>query len=198
MTTFTRSPEEGAVVTTELGVSNSSAQEEASSIESAEVQYLLHLCETLLNLNYYSNDNKIINIMCYVSVIQIVKAVPPPVVSEDESRQKTELMLDENNRTNPEEVCEDSTVKHPGCESEETSFEPTPEEPMFILSLTEIPPTLDEGAGLWTELLPPAAVSESHSHGQRYLCFKLLSDAINTWRELNKHYEDGMREFFPG
>lgn len=125
--------------------------------------------------------------MCYVSVIQIVKAVTPPVVSENKSRQKTVVMLDENNRTNPEEVCEGSTVKHPGCESEETSAEPTPEEPVFILSLTEIPPTLDEGAGFRTELLPPVAASESHSHGQRYLCFHLLSDAINTWRELNKH-----------
>lgn len=176
MATFTKSPEEGAVVTTELVVSKSAAQQEgASSIESAEVKYLLNLCDILLNLNYYSKDIKIINIMCYVSVIQIVKAVTPPVVSENEFRQKTVVMLDENNRTNPEEVCEGSTVKHPGCESEETSAEPTPEEPVFILSLTEIPPTLDEGAGFRTELLPPAAASESHSHGQRYT---LLSTVI--------------------
>lgn len=65
-------------------------------------------------------------------------------------------------------VFEDSTVKPFGCESEEISAEHTPEEPLFILSLTEIPPTLDEGAGLRTEPLPLTAVSELHSHGQRY------------------------------
>lgn len=55
LATFTKSPEEGAVVTTELVVSKSAAQQDgASSIESAEVKYLLNLCEMLLNLNYYS------------------------------------------------------------------------------------------------------------------------------------------------
>lgn len=78
--TFTKSPEEGAVVTTESDVSQSAAQEVASSIE-----------------------------------------------------------------------------------SEQTSAEPIPEEPVFILSLTEIPPT-----GFRTEPLPLTAVSELHSHGQRY------------------------------
>ncbi|KAL0163135.1 hypothetical protein M9458_042531, partial [Cirrhinus mrigala] len=95
-----------------------------------------------------------------------VEDVTTPVVSEDKSRQKTTVTLDENNRTVPEEVCEDRPVKHPGCESKNKSAKPTPEEPVFILSLTEIPPTLDEGAGLRTEPLPSAAASETHSHGQ--------------------------------
>ncbi|KAF4098800.1 hypothetical protein G5714_020830 [Onychostoma macrolepis] len=65
----------------------------------------------------------------------------------------------------------------------DTSAEPTPEEPVFILSLTEIPPTLDEGTGLRTELLPPAAASESHSHGQsasesREVSHLLITDAL--------------------
>lgn len=77
-------------------------------------------------------------------------------------------MLDENKKTSPVKVFEDSTVKRFGCESEEISAEPTSEEPLFILSLTEIPPTLDEGAGFRTEPLPLTAVSELHSHGQRY------------------------------
>lgn len=58
-------------------------------------------------------------------------------------------------------------------ESEQTSAVPIPEEPVFILSLTEIPPT-----GFRTEPLPLTPVSELHSHGQRYACFKLLSDAV--------------------
>ncbi|KAL1253272.1 hypothetical protein QQF64_017965 [Cirrhinus molitorella] len=145
-----KSPEEGAVVTTELDVSKSAAQQEvASCVQSAET----------------------------------VKDVTAPVVSENESKLKTMIMLDENNRTDPEEVCKDRTVKHPGCESEDTSAEPTPEEPVFILSLTEIPPTLNEGAGFRTEPIPPAASSDSHSHGQsasknREVSHLLLTDAL--------------------
>lgn len=41
--TFTKSPEEGAVVTTESEVSQSAAQEVASSTESAQVKYQLKL-----------------------------------------------------------------------------------------------------------------------------------------------------------
>lgn len=147
--TFTKSPEEGAVVTTESEVSQSAAQEVASSTESA----------------------------------QAVKDVTPPVVSEDESRKKTVVMLDENKKTSPVKVFEDSTVKRFGCESEEISAEPTSEEPLFILSLTEIPPTLDEGAGFRTEPLPLTAVSELHSHGQsanesREVSHVLITDAL--------------------
>ncbi|XP_016311536.1 transcription factor TFIIIB component B'' homolog isoform X4 [Sinocyclocheilus anshuiensis] len=148
--TFTKSPEEGAVVTTELDVFTSTAQQVVtSSIESA----------------------------------QTVKDVTPPVVSENKSRQKTVVMLDENHRTNPEEVFEDSTVNRFGCESEDTSAEPMPQEPVFILSLTEIPPTLDEGVGFRTEPLPPAAAPESHSHGQsanesREVSHLLITDAL--------------------
>ncbi|XP_016126823.1 transcription factor TFIIIB component B'' homolog, partial [Sinocyclocheilus grahami] len=148
--TFTKSPEEGAVVTTELDVFTSTAQHVVtSSIESA----------------------------------QTVKDVTLPVVSENKSRQKTVVMLDENNRTNPEDVFEDSTLNRSGCESEDTSAEPTPEEPVFILSLTEIPPTLDEGADFRTEPLPPAAAPESHSHGQsasesREASHLLITDAL--------------------
>ncbi|XP_073680707.1 uncharacterized protein [Garra rufa] len=138
MTTFTKSPEEGAVLITELDVSKSAAQQElASCIESAET----------------------------------VKDVTPPVVSENVSRQKTVVTLDENNRTDP--------VKHPG----NACAEPTPEEPVFILSLTEIPPTLDEVAGFRKEPLPSAAASESHSHGQsasesREVSHLLITDAL--------------------
>ncbi|RXN12954.1 transcription factor TFIIIB component B-like protein [Labeo rohita] len=133
ITTFTKSPEEGAVVTTEPDV---------SEIEDVTT-----------------------------------------VVSKNKSRQKTTVTLNENNGTVPEEVCEDSTVKHPGCVSKNTSAEPTPEEPVFILSLTEIPPTLDEGVGFRTERLPPAAASESHSHGQsasesREVSHLLITDAL--------------------
>jgi len=78
------------------------------------------------------------------------------------------VMLDENKKTSPVKVFEDSTVKHFGCESEEISAEATPEEPLFILSLTEIPSTLDEGLAFRTEPLPVTAASELHSHGQRY------------------------------
>ncbi|XP_056114314.1 transcription factor TFIIIB component B'' homolog isoform X2 [Rhinichthys klamathensis goyatoka] len=146
--TFTKSPEEGAVVTTESDVSQSASQEVASITESA----------------------------------QAVKDVTP-VVSEDESRKKTVVMLDENKKTSPVKVFEDSTVKRFGCESEEISAEPTPEEPLFILSLTEIPPTLDEGAGFRTEPLPPTAASELHSHGQsanesREVSHLLITDAL--------------------
>lgn len=41
--TFTKSPEEGAVVTTESDVSQSATQEVASSAESAQVKYQLKL-----------------------------------------------------------------------------------------------------------------------------------------------------------
>ncbi|XDV38402.1 hypothetical protein PO909_007820 [Leuciscus waleckii] len=147
--TFTKSLEEGAVVTTEFDVSQSAAQEVASNAESA----------------------------------QAVKDVTPPVVSEDESRKKTVVKLDEIKKTSPVKVFEDSTVKRFGCESEEISAEHTPEEPLFILSLTEIPPTLDEGAGFRTEPLPPTAVSELHSHGQsanesREVSHLLITDAL--------------------
>lgn len=84
------------------------------------------------------------------------------------------VMLDEIKKTSPVKVFEDSTVKRFGCESEEISAEHTPEEPLFILSLTEIPPTLDEEAGLRTEPLPLTAVSELHSHGQRYSLLKTV------------------------
>ncbi|XP_050949960.1 transcription factor TFIIIB component B'' homolog isoform X4 [Labeo rohita] len=149
ITTFTKSPEEGAVVTTEPDVSESTAQQEvASCVESSET-------------------------------VEDVTTV----VSKNKSRQKTTVTLNENNGTVPEEVCEDSTVKHPGCVSKNTSAEPTPEEPVFILSLTEIPPTLDEGVGFRTERLPPAAASESHSHGQsasesREVSHLLITDAL--------------------
>ncbi|XP_051732943.1 transcription factor TFIIIB component B'' homolog isoform X2 [Ctenopharyngodon idella] len=68
-------------------------------------------------------------------------------------------------------------------ESEETSSEPIPEEPVFILSLTEIPPTVDEGAGFRTEPLPLTPVSELHSHGQsanesREVSHLLITDAL--------------------
>ncbi|XP_077050125.1 uncharacterized protein LOC143697070 isoform X2 [Siphateles boraxobius] len=147
--TFTKSPEEGAVVTTESDVSQSAAQEVASSTESA----------------------------------QTVKDVKPPIVSEDESRKKTVVMLDENKKTSPVKVFEDSTVKRFGCESEEISAELSPEEPLFILSLTAIPPTLDEGARFRTEPLPLTAVSELHSHGQsanesRAVSHLLITDAL--------------------
>ncbi|XP_039543895.1 transcription factor TFIIIB component B'' homolog isoform X3 [Pimephales promelas] len=147
--TFTKSPDEGAVVSTESDVSQSAAQEVASSTESA----------------------------------QAVKDVTPTVVSEDESRKKTVVMLDENKKTSPVKVFEDSTVKRFGCESEEISAEPTPEEPLFILSLTEIPPTLDEGVGFRTEPLPLTAASELHSHGQsanesREVSHLLITDAL--------------------
>lgn len=95
-------------------------------------------------------------------------------------------MLDENNRTNPEEAFEEGTVNRSGCESEDVSAEPTPDEPVFILSLTEVPPTLDEGAGFWTEPLPPAAAPESHSHGQRYT----LSDAVKHLEFFYKYSND--------
>ncbi|XP_042604103.1 transcription factor TFIIIB component B'' homolog isoform X4 [Cyprinus carpio] len=118
-----------------------------------------------------------------IESVETVKDVTLPVVSENESRQKTVVMLDENNRTNPAEVSKGSIVEHPGCESEDTSAESTPGEPVFVLSLIEIPPTLDEGAGFRTELLPPEAVSESHSHGQsasesREVSHLLITDAL--------------------
>ncbi|KAK7143231.1 hypothetical protein R3I93_014405 [Phoxinus phoxinus] len=114
---------------------------------------------------------------------QAVKDVTPLVVSEHESRKKTLVMLDENKKTSPVKVFEESTVKRFGCESEEISAEHTPEEPLFILSLTEIPPTLDEGAGFRTEPLPLTAVSELHSHGQsanesREVSHLLITDAL--------------------
>ncbi|XP_067233127.1 transcription factor TFIIIB component B'' homolog isoform X5 [Chanodichthys erythropterus] len=63
-------------------------------------------------------------------------------------------------------------------ESEQTSEEPIPEEPVFILSLTEIPPT-----GFRTEPLPLTPVSELHSHGQsanesREVSHLLITDAL--------------------
>ncbi|XP_048021075.1 transcription factor TFIIIB component B'' homolog isoform X4 [Megalobrama amblycephala] len=63
-------------------------------------------------------------------------------------------------------------------ESEQTSAEPIPEEPVFILSLTEIPPT-----GFRTEPLPLTPVSELHSHGQsanesREVSHLLITDAL--------------------
>ncbi|XP_043077107.1 transcription factor TFIIIB component B'' homolog isoform X3 [Puntigrus tetrazona] len=145
---ITKSPEDDAVVTTELDASKSTAhQEGASSIDSAET----------------------------------VKDVTPPVVSETASSQKTLVMLDENITVNPEEFCEGNSVNHPECESEDMCL--TPEEPVFILSLTEIPPTLDEKVGFQTELLPPAATPESHSHGQsasesREVSHLLITDAL--------------------
>ncbi|XP_067279050.1 transcription factor TFIIIB component B'' homolog isoform X2 [Pseudorasbora parva] len=146
---FTKSSEEGVVVTIESDGSQRAAQQEVASIESA----------------------------------QVVQDVTPPVVSEDEYRQKTVILLDENNRTSPGKDVEDSSVKHSGCESEETPAEPTPEEPVFILSLTEIPSTLDEGAGFRTEPLPLTAASELHFHGQsanesREVSHLLITDAL--------------------
>ncbi|XP_059398866.1 transcription factor TFIIIB component B'' homolog isoform X4 [Carassius carassius] len=147
-----------------------------------------------------------------VESIQTVKDVTLPVVSENKSRQKTVVMLDENNRTNPEEVFEDATVNRYGCESEDTSAEPTPEEPVFILSLTEIPPNLDEGAGFQTEPLPSVAAPESHSHGQsacesREVSHLLITDALvpvsedeekkSEWRVVDKSVKGELKRKTP-
>uniref|UniRef100_A0A8C1WLW8 Myb-like domain-containing protein n=1 Tax=Cyprinus carpio TaxID=7962 RepID=A0A8C1WLW8_CYPCA len=147
-----------------------------------------------------------------VESAQTIKDVPPPVVSENKSRQKTVVMLDENNRTNPEEAFEEGTVNRSGCESEDVSAEPTPDEPVFILSLTEVPPTLDEGAGFWTEPLPPAAAPESHSHGQsasesREVSHLLITDALvpvsedeeekSEWRVVDKSVKGELKRKTP-
>ncbi|XP_026090177.1 transcription factor TFIIIB component B'' homolog isoform X3 [Carassius auratus] len=147
-----------------------------------------------------------------VESIQTVKDVTLPVVSENNSRQKTVVMLDENNRNNPEEVFEDATVNRSGCKSEDTSAEPTPEEPVFILSLTEIPPNLDEGAGFQTEPLPPVAAPESHSHGQsacesREVSHLLITDALvpmsedeekkSEWRVVDKSVKGELKRKTP-
>ncbi|XP_052444609.1 uncharacterized protein zgc:162472 isoform X2 [Carassius gibelio] len=122
--------------------------------------------------------------MCYVSVIQTVKDVTLQVFSKNESRHKTVIMLDENNRTNnPEEVCEGSTVEHPGCKLEHTSAEPMPEE-LFILSFIVIPPTLDEGRSfrqssshLWQHLSHILMDGQSASES-REVSHLLITDAL--------------------
>ncbi|XP_073790724.1 uncharacterized protein isoform X19 [Danio rerio] len=143
--TFTKSPEEGAVITTEPDVSQRATQQEVT----------LRLEST-----------------------QAVKDISP-VVSEDNSRPNTLVRLDEEqNITAPDEAFEDSSVKHSRCESKDAS-----EESMFILSLTEIPPALQQGACLRTEPLPPTIEPGLHSHGQsvnesKEVSHLLLTDAL--------------------
>ncbi|XP_056302395.1 transcription factor TFIIIB component B'' homolog isoform X2 [Danio aesculapii] len=143
--TFSKSPEEGAVITTEPDVSQRAAQQEVTlSLESTQA----------------GKDTS-------------------PVVSEDDSRPNTVVMLDEEqNRTAPDEAFGESSVKPSRCESKDA-----PEEPAFILSLTEIPPTLQLGACPRAEPLPPTTEPESHSHGQsvkesKEVSHILLMDAL--------------------
>ncbi|TRY95108.1 hypothetical protein DNTS_003836 [Danionella cerebrum] len=113
-----------------------------------------------------------------VDSIQMVQDATPKVVSEDESRQET-VVLDEDEGTNTlEEVLEDSIVRSSRSESTDAL-----EESVFILSLTEIPPTSGEAVGLIAELLPPATVSESQSYEQsvddnKDVSHLLISDAL--------------------
>ncbi|XP_051536750.1 transcription factor TFIIIB component B'' homolog isoform X2 [Myxocyprinus asiaticus] len=95
--------------------------------------------------------------------VEEIKDVPLQVVSESEPKQNAVDMSEENTISTPQGVLENTLVKHSGCVSVDTSADPTPDEPLFTLSLTEIPPSFDEEVGLGTEPLPPTAVPELHS-----------------------------------
>lgn len=74
-------------------------------------------------------------------------------------------VLEENTRSTSD--GNDARVL-PVCLLQDTSADPTDDEPVFILSLTEIPPTFGDGTGFETEPLPSTAVAELHSQSQRY------------------------------
>ncbi|KAI7795636.1 transcription factor TFIIIB component B'' homolog isoform X2 [Triplophysa rosa] len=108
-----------------------------------------------------------------------VKEVTPQVVSGDELKQKTVSVL-ENTRSTSDG---NNVGELPVCLLQDTSADPTHDEPVFILSLTEIPPTFDEGMDFETETLPSTTMTELHSQSQsfnesRETSHLLITDAL--------------------
>ncbi|XP_051533022.1 transcription factor TFIIIB component B'' homolog isoform X2 [Myxocyprinus asiaticus] len=104
--------------------------------------------------------------------VEEIKDVPLQVASEIESKENTVAMSEENTMR--------ISVKHPGCVSVDTSADPTPDEPIFILSLTEIPPTLDKEAGFGTEPLTPTDTQSTNEmvKQSREVYHLLITDAL--------------------
>ncbi|XP_056587231.1 transcription factor TFIIIB component B'' homolog isoform X3 [Triplophysa dalaica] len=109
-----------------------------------------------------------------------VKEVTTQVVSGDELKQKTVAVLEENTRSTSDG---NNVGELPVCLLQDTSADPTHDEPVFILSLTEIPPTFDEGMDFETETLGCTTMTELHSQSQscnesRETSHLLITDAL--------------------
>lgn len=125
----------------------------------------IHLNRTITKKHFKTKAN--MNFYVCICFLAVINEKPP--VAESSTSTFTKSPKEGAVVTTESDVSQSAAQEvASSIESEETSSEPIPEEPVFILSLTEIPPTVDEGAGFRTEPLPLTPVSELHSHGQRY------------------------------
>ncbi|XP_051960769.1 transcription factor TFIIIB component B'' homolog isoform X2 [Xyrauchen texanus] len=104
--------------------------------------------------------------------VEEIKDVPLQVASEIESKENTVTMSEENTIR--------ISVKHPGSVSVDTYADPAPDEPVFILSLTEIPPSLEKEVGFGTEPLTPTDTQSTNEmvKQSREVSHLLITDAL--------------------